>query len=185
MKPALRKPAVIAAFTVAFGVAAVTFRAMAGPERVEFPVGYQQKFVVFGATDRPDRKPAQVRVFYANPEAAAAARADQPVPDGAVLIMEDRKAKLGAAGNPEKDATGRFIASDDVLAVFVQEKRRGWGEAYPANVRNGDWDYAVFQPGGARRDVSTAGCFSCHLKRAPTDYTFIFQRWAIDGKPTN
>lgn len=168
------------------GVAAFAgVEAFAGPERVEFPTGYQQKFVVFGATDRPDRKPQQVRVFYANPEAVTAARAGQPVPDGAVLVMEDRKAKVDAAGNPERDATGRFVPTDEIVGVSVQEKRRGWGEAYAPNVRNGDWEYAAFDPNGTRRNVNTASCFACHLKRDATDYTFIFQRWVLDGKPRN
>ena len=61
--------------------------ASAGPERVEFPAGYQQNFLRFGEVDRPDRKPQQVRLFYVDPASAAAATAGQPVPNGAVLTQ--------------------------------------------------------------------------------------------------
>lgn len=173
----------IAAALIAAALLGAGLQAWAGPERVEFPVGYQQTFLRFGEVDRPDRKPQQVRFFYVDPKSAAAATAEQPVPDGAVLIMEDRRARLDANGAPLRDAQGRFIASDEVVNVFVQEKRVGWGEAYPAATRNGDWEYAVFEPDGRRRNANTAGCFACHLPRAPTDFTFIFKRWVIDGKP--
>jgi hypothetical protein len=169
----------IAAVTI--GIVLMALTALAGPERVEYPKDYRTTFVVYGTVDRPDRK--IVRVFYANREAVHAARPGQPVPYGTVLVMEDHKAKLDTSGQPVRDADGHFIASDEVIAVFVQEKRSGWGEEYPPEKRNGEWEYAWFNPDGSRKiDAKFDGCFSCHKSRAGRDYTFLFAKYVEDGK---
>jgi len=169
----------------ALGVASLASAyAYAGPERIAYPAGYQTTFVNYNQIERPDRKPAQVRFMYATRAAAAAAKASEPVPYGAILIMEDREAKLDADGKPLRDAEGRFIASDKVLNVFVQQKGQCWGEAYPPEKRNGDWEYAWFNADGTRREnAKFDGCFSCHTARAGRDFTFTFVKWVIDGKP--
>ncbi len=41
----------------------------------------------------------------------------------------DREVKLDADGKPLRDTEGRFITSDKVLNVFVQQKGQGCGEA--------------------------------------------------------
>jgi len=173
-------PVVIVSLAL-FGAAALD--AAAGPERISYPADYRTRFVPFGTVDRPDRNPKQVRFLYVNPEAAAAARGDQPAPEGTVLVMVDRRAQTDAAGNPVLGPDGRYVATDEVLQVAVQEKRRGWGAEYPDNLRNGDWDYATFAPDGSRRPTNSAACLGCHKPRASLDYTFAFQRWVIDGKP--
>jgi hypothetical protein len=165
-------------------VAAASTVALAAPERIAFPADYRARFVIFGFVDRLDRQPIPVvRVMYVNPEAAAAARADRPAPEGTVLVMEDREARVDAAGKVVLDAAGRLIPTDKVTGVSVQEKRNGWGAEFPEHLRNGDWDYAVFAPDGSRRPTNTAACLGCHKPRAALDYTFVFQRWVIDGKP--
>ncbi|MGH7264820.1 MAG: cytochrome P460 family protein [Candidatus Rokuibacteriota bacterium] len=166
----------------AIGAALIALTAFAGPEKVEYPKDYRTRFVVYGIVDRPDRK--IVRLFYANPEAVETAKPGQPVPDGAVLVMEDHKAQLDAKGQPVRDAEGRFVPTDEVTAVFVQEKRRGWGVEYPPEKRNGAWEYAWFNPDGSRKaDAKFDGCFSCHQSRAARDYTFLFVKYIEDTKP--
>ncbi len=77
-----------------------------------------------------------------------------------------------------------MVASDKVLTVFVQQKGRGWGESYPPEKRNGDWEYATFNADGTRREnAKYDACFSCHMPRAARDFTFTFVKWVIDGKP--
>jgi len=170
---------------VAFAVASLaSLHAYAGPERIAYPTEYQTTFVNYNQIERPDRKPPQIRFMYATRDAVAAARANAPTPEGAILIMEDRAVKLSADGQPERDANGRFIASDKVLNVFVQQKGRGWGEAYPPEKRNGDWEYAWFNADGSRREnAKFDGCFACHQSRAGRDFTFTFIKWVNDGKP--
>lgn len=158
--------------------------AYAGPERISYPADYQRTFVNYNQIERPDRKPAQIRFMYATPDGVAGARAGAPVPYGTILIMEDRQAKVDADGNALRDSDGRLIASEKVLNVFVQQKGPGWGEAYPPDNRNGDWEYAWFNADGTRREnAKFDGCFSCHTSRAARDYTFTFVKWVIDGKP--
>ena len=153
-----------------------------GPDRVKLPASYATAFVLYNTIDRPKNK--DVRFFYANPEAVEATTAGKPAPDGTILIMETRKAKLDAGGAPLLDANGRMMAEDKMSGVAVQEKRAGWGDALPAETRNGDWDYAMFDAKGAlRTDAKYAGCFACHASRAERDYNFTFNKWVLDGKP--
>lgn len=153
----------------------------AGSDLVAYPVGYATRFVRYNETDRPDRK--IVRVFYVNPDAWRDAKAGEPAPNGAVLVMEDRKAKLKADGSPETDGEGRMIATDEVTAVFLMEKRRGWGAEYPPEKRNGEWEYARFNPDGSRPDgAQFDGCFACHKSRVGRDFTFTFVKTVLDRK---
>ena len=86
-------------------------------------------------------------------------------------------AKLDAAGNPEKDANGRFIKTN-IIAYTVMEKRKGWGAEYPDNVRNGEWEYQAFK---ADKTPNTAAnltaCFNCHKPLGDNpDYLFSYDR---------
>jgi hypothetical protein len=158
--------------------------AFGGPERIDFPVNYRQAFLLYNAIERPDRKPPIVRFMYVNREAAAAAKAGEAAPYGTVLVMEDRKVKLDEQGRPVRGADGRFMPTDEVLNLFVQQKGKGWGDDYPADKRNGDWEYAWFNPDGTRRaNAKFDGCFACHMPRAGRDFNFTFSKWVLDGKP--
>lgn len=171
---------------VALVAAAIGGPALAGPERVAFPEGYQTRFTVYGIVDQPDRK--LVRFLYVNSEAAAKAEPGKPVPDGTVLVMEDRKARLGADGNPMTGPEGRLLWTDEVTGVFVQEKRAGWGAEYPAEKRNGEWEYASFAPAGARRTdkegriAATDACFACHKPWVAADHTFFFSSYVAQTR---
>ncbi len=155
--------------------------AWAGPERVAFPADYPTRFVQYNQVERPDRKPPVIRFFYANPEAFAAMGPGKPSPEGTVLVMEDRKAALGADGQPLLDADGRWVPTPEIVAIAVQEKRAGWGADYPPAKRNGDWDYAAFNPKGElRTEVKTDSCFTCHLNRTGRDHTFTFVKFFED-----
>ncbi|MBI3706986.1 MAG: cytochrome P460 family protein [Proteobacteria bacterium] len=155
--------------------------ASAGPEKIEYPKGYQSKFVSFGQIDRYEN--ATVRILYASPEAVTNYKLGQKLPDGTMLLIEARPAKKGADGKPLLDANGRFMPEDQILGVFVQQKRKGWATEYPENIRNPDWEYAVFDIDGTRRaNVNTQPCMSCHKPRATDDYTFVFNRVMADSK---
>jgi hypothetical protein len=146
----------------------------AGPERIAFPEGFEADWVLYNQVDRPDRK--RVRFMYVKPEAEAAAKPGQPAPNGTVLVMADKNAKLDADGNPVLAADGRMTAEGDFTAIFVMEKQQGWGESVGLEVApNGDWDYAAFLPDGKLNpETKTAGCFACHTNRAGKDFTFTF-----------
>ncbi len=157
--------------------------AFAGPERVDFPTGYQSTFYVYNQVERPDRTPNQIRFMYVNRDALAKATGNAPAPSGTILIMEDRYAKLGPDGQAERDADGRMIPTDRVAAVAVMEKRDGWGAIYTPEKGNGDWEYAGFAPDGTKRtttDAQVASCFSCHQSRRQRDWTFTFIKYLQD-----
>ena len=166
-----------------FLVATLPGDAKAGPDRVAFPNGYRDTFVEYLRVDRPDRK--STRFFYVNPEALAAARPGEDLPQGTILIMEDHRVLLDGDGNPEPDADGRFQPTDEITNVFVMEKQPGWGEAYPPDTRNGDWDYAWYEADGSVKQgdfVRFEGCFSCHMNRAGRDFTFTFYKYLLDER---
>ena len=100
------------------------------------------KGVLYTTVDRPDNK--QYRELYSTPEAIAAVKAGQPIPSGTVLTLVQFKAVLNAAGEPEKDANGRFMKGD-LIGYTVMEKRAGWGAEYADDIRNGEWEYQAFK----------------------------------------
>ncbi len=158
---------------------AVVVGAWGGPERVLFPADYRQAFVNYLQVDRIDRK--TVRFMYVDPTSLERAKAGTPLPDGTVLVMEDHKAVVDAAGSPVTNREGRLVPTAEITNVFVMEKRAGWGDDYPPDTRNGDWDYAWFLPDGQRKaDAKFDGCFACHKPRAERDYTFTFMKFLID-----
>src|SRR4029078_6797631 len=106
-----------------------------------FPADFA-KGVLYTTVDRPDNK--QYRELYSTPEAIAALKAGQPIPSGTVLTLVQYKAVLNAAGDPEKDANGRFMKGD-LIGYAVMEKRTGWGTEYPDEIRNGEWEYQAFK----------------------------------------
>ncbi|MDI5935684.1 cytochrome P460 family protein [Halomonas kalidii] len=146
--------------------------ALAGPENIEFPENYASTFVRYTTVDKPDRDPPIVRFMYVNADALAAAQPNEPFPHGTIVVMEDHTAELANDGEPVLDTDGRFIPTDDVTNVFVQQKEPGWGEEYPEEKRNGEWEYAWFQPDGTRQDRSMDSCFECHQQVADQDFTF-------------
>jgi hypothetical protein len=159
--------------------------AVAGPERIEFPEGYRTNFVRYATVDKPEREPPIVRFFYVNQDALAATRAGEPLPDGTVAVMEDHPAELDGDGKPVTDATGRFVPTAEITNVFVQEKRSGWGEAIPEDIRNGDWDYAWFVADGSRKtgdNVDFTRCFTCHKDAVADDFTFTLMPFVNEVK---
>jgi hypothetical protein len=152
-------------------LAAVSFTvvALAAGDKVKFPENYA-KGVLYTTVDRADNK--QYRELYAPKAAIDAAKAGKPMPDGTVLTMVNYKAKLNAAGEPLKDANGRFI-KDELAAYVVMEKRAGWGAEYPADMRNGEWEYQVFTPAKAVNDkANLKACFTCHKPLDKKDFVF-------------
>ncbi|MFC3284544.1 cytochrome P460 family protein [Litchfieldella rifensis] len=147
--------------------------ALAGPEKVAFPENYAGTFVRYTTVDKPERDPPIIRFMYINTDALAAAQPNEPLPHGTVVVMEDHEAELADDGKPVRDTNGRFIPTDEITNVFVQEKQQGWGAEYPEEKRNGEWEYAWFQPDGTRQaDQSMDSCFECHQQVADQDFTF-------------
>jgi plastocyanin len=153
---------------VLLAVALVAVPSGAGPDKIKFPANWKDH-VLYSTVDRYDNK--QYRELYASTQAAVdAMKQGQPLPDGTVLTLVQYKAQVDAAGVPAKAANGRFVKGD-LIAFTVMEKREGWGTEYPAEWRNGNWEYAVFNAEGKLNDKANyKGCFECHKPHEKQDY---------------
>lgn len=123
----------------------------------DFPAG----FTLYETDDSPDGGVITKR--FANATAVRAVRAGQTLPSGAMLVSVTYK----------RQADGKPGA---VQGYSAMEARMGWGEAVPALLRNGDWDYALFDAAGARRDaLNQAQCLACHRPQAADSYVFTIK----------
>ena len=166
-----RKAAAFAAGAAALGAAWVAVGQPAlvnpGPNKVAFPENWS-KWTMYATVDRPDTK--QYREFYTTPDVIAAAKAGQPIPDGAIVVLAAYAAQQDANGVPLKDANGRFMKGN-LAAVNVQQKKKGHGDEIPAAIRNGDWQYQSFAPDGKVNDkANLTACYQCHLPFAKDEY---------------
>jgi hypothetical protein len=169
----IRSYLTVSCATAALTAFAVVAPVGAGGDKVVFPADYD-KGVLFTTVDRPDNK--QYREFYTSAAALKAAKDGEPLPSGTVITMVQYAAKLDAQGNPEKDASGRFIKTN-VLGYTVMEKRTGWGTEYPDNIRNGEWEYQAFRPDKTPNTAANlTNCFTCHKPLDKQDYVFLYDK---------
>ena len=163
-----------AAFAFASSVALFATAPLAS-DLVKFPEGYA-KGKLYTTVDRADIK--QYREIYVSPpEAVAAAAKGEALPSGTVITLVQYAAKLGADGNPEKDAHGRFV-KDNVVGYTVMEKRAGWGAQYSDDIRNGEWEYQAFRPDrSVNTNAKLQACFTCHKPLGTkVDYVFSYDK---------
>jgi hypothetical protein len=151
----------------------IGFRALAGPESIEFPEGYRESFTHYSTVNRADERKQVVKIF-ANDVALASARDGAPLDSGAVLVMEVYKARLDADENPVVGSDG-FFEPGEMAGIAVMESRSGWGADYSDELRNGTWEYAAFD---AKEHTLVARdyqpCFECHKPLDASDYIFSF-----------
>jgi len=138
---------------------------------VQFPQGFRERMHLYAVVDKPDRK--IVRFLYVRlPDGARPPREGCTVPEGSMLIREERRAVLDRDGQPMRDPAGRYIAEAAPFAISVRVKRPGAGEQFPPRVRTGDWDFAIFHGDGKHRPFETVRCATCHAPIGPArDFT--------------
>jgi len=143
---------------------------------VTFPEGYKETFVKYHTISFPAAK--QVRYYYANKIAVAAAKAGKALPDGSVLFTEVYAAKLGADGKPATGGDGNFVA-EKLVAYTAMARDVGWGKDIPEMLRNENWNYAVFTTDKQQRPgVNQAECLGCHKPLDHASYTFTLKQLA-------
>ena len=151
--------------------ATVTGGGKKGAELVAYPEGYGQKFMRSASVDRTN--PKQIAELFVNDVGAKGMKTSGGLPSGTVLVMEVHNAKLDAQEKPILE-NGRRV-KNGLGFVAVMEKRTGWGAEYPADLRNGEWEYAAFDPTTKQlRSTDTKACFECHLKSAKPGQDFVF-----------
>ena len=142
---------------------------------VTFPGGYKEAFTKYHTINFPATK--QVRYYYANKAAVAAAKAGKPLPDGSVLFVEVYAAKLDG----DKPVTGGdgFFVADKLILYTAMARDAGWGKDIPEMLRNDNWNYAVFTADKRpRAGVNQAECLACHKPLNNASYTFTLKQLA-------
>jgi len=143
---------------------------------VTFPEGYKESFTKYHTISFPATR--QVRYYYANKAAVAAAKAGKPLPDGSVLFAEVYAAKLGADGKPVMGGDGFFVA-DKLVVYTAMAREAGWGKDIPEMLRNENWNYAIFTTDKQHRPgVNQAECLGCHKPLDKVSYTFTLKQLA-------
>jgi hypothetical protein len=118
-----------------------------GTELVKFPEGYE-KGELFTTVTRGNT----YEELYTSREAIEAVQNGQPIPSGTVITLE-------------------IYEDEELDRIFVMEKRTGWGDQNPPDMRNGDWQYQSFSPDGSVDEEADIGrCFSCHANAERDDY---------------
>jgi cytochrome P460 len=163
------------AFALTLGLGLIVGAAFADDERISFPADYTQ-FENYLSLDRVQNHDQIIRLF-ANDVAIEAAKQGRELPDGSVIVGEVYKAKMDEDGKVVTSSLGRRIR-DKLAAIAVMEKGEGWGDAFPDNLKNGDWDFAIFAPNGERLDKDLNTCRSCHAPLAKTQHLFSLEHLA-------
>jgi hypothetical protein len=148
--------------------------AIAGEERIAFPANYRTTMVNYVSLDRTQNPDQMIRLF-APQVALDSAKAGKDLPDGTVLVAEIYKAKQDDGGEVMTSSLGRRMR-DKFAAIAVMQKGNGWGETFPAELRNGDWDFAIFSPKGERlanKDLNE--CRACHAPLTKTQHLFSLE----------
>ena len=83
----------------------------------------------------------------------------------------------GAAGVSVDDAFPHLAGQ---RAAYLEAQLKAlWGRDIPDQLRNGDWNYAVFTTEGKQRPgVNQAPCLACHKPLDNVSYTFTLKELA-------
>lgn len=170
---AMRFVKVGAAVAAASAFALSLTMARAQEERISFPADYATEFTNYLSLDR-HANDGQIMRIFANDIAMQGPGPDGRLAEGAVVVGEIYAVLKDADGNVVLSELGRRIRGN-LAAIAVQEKGAGWGEAFPDELRNDDWDFALFSPDGERRDTDLDSCRACHSPLEDRDHLFSFQ----------
>jgi Cytochrome P460 len=143
----------------------------AGGELVKFPENHAQG-VLYATVDRGNRR----QEMFTSRAAIDAVKNGQPIPSGTVITLIDYLAKLDRRGNPLRDASGGLIKGR-ISRYVVMEKRTGWGAESPPELRNGGWEFQVFNADRlVNQNENVSRCFSCHKSRERQDFVFTLDQ---------
>lgn len=174
----------VAAYFAAQPGAAATAKSALLPNLVKthlsFPEGYRNSFTKYHTINFPATK--QVRYYYANPAALAAAKEGRDLPNGAYLFAEVYSAKLDADKKPLSGSDGFYVA-DQLLFYTAMARDAGWGKDIPDMLRNEEWNYSVFTVAKQQRaGVNQAECLACHKPLDKSSYTFTLKEMTVAAR---
>lgn len=164
----------VLALALASGLVAGT--ALAEDIVLELPADYRQTFDNYLTSDRLGQDD-QVMSMFANSIAREGARADGKLPDGSVLVGEIYTVKTDADGTAIESQLGRRIP-ETLKAIVMMERRAGWDDQYPDELKVGDWEFEVFSPTGENLGKDTTACRECHHPLVDTEFTWTYDHIA-------
>lgn len=148
--------------------------ANAGEDRVlDFPENYRSDFTRYFSGDRYLAE-EQTITLYANGVALDGAGEDGKPPSGSVLVAEVYGAIKDANGEVVESTLGRRLPGD-LKAIVVMERRDGWDDQYPDDLKVGDWEFEVFNTAGENLGKDTTGCRECHQPLDDTEFMFSLE----------
>jgi len=147
---------------------------------MSFPEGYPAGYTKYHTINFPATK--QVRYYYANAAAVAAAKEGRDVPNGAYLRVEVHAAKLDADKKPVTGPDGFYVA-DKLMFYTAMAREPGWGRDIPDMLRNEEWNYSVYTVARQHRPgVNQAECLACHKPLDKSSYMFTIKELAAAAK---
>jgi len=152
-------------------LAKVTF---AEDMRIKLPEDYRSKYTNYLNLDRTQEED-QVIHLYANDIAMEGMGENGEFPNGSILVGEVYKAKKDEDGEVIESLLGHRIPEKFAL-IAIMEKREGWGSDFKEEHKNGDWDFAAFNPDGtiaSSKDLNE--CRTCHAPLTDADHVFSFE----------
>ena len=164
-------------FAAGFLAAAAATPLLAMEDRVlDFPEGYQENFTLYFTGDRYFEEEQTIRLF-ANDIALEAVKSDGVLPDGSVLVAEIYGALKDDEGAVVESQIGRRVPAE-FKAIAVMERRDGWDDQYPEELKVGDWEFELFNPAGENLNRDMTGCRECHHPLTDTEFTFSIEHLA-------
>ena len=140
------------------------------------PSDYKQTFTHYYSGDRLFAEKQTIKL-YANEVARAAAVKGERLPSGSVLVGELFGAKTDADGEIIESTLGRRIHGEQ-KAIVVMERRDGWDDQYPDELKVGDWEFEVFSAAGENLNKDTTACRECHHPLSDSDFLFSIEHMA-------
>ncbi len=150
--------------------------ALAADIALELPRDYKTTFDNYLISDRVGQED-QVISLFANGIARDGARTDGKLPDGSVIVGEIYAAKTDADGNVIESMLGRRIPAE-LKTIVVMERRTGWDDQYPDELKVGNWEFEAFSPSGENLGKDTTACRECHHPLTDTEFTWTFDHLA-------
>lgn len=141
--------------------------------KIAFPEGYEKSFTLYSKTNQAKLK--RVRHNFTNKAGMQGPDDKGALADGTFILTEVYAAKLDSDGKPVMGADG-FYEPGKLLALAAMEKRQGWGDAIPQELRNANWNYAFFTPEKVHKPgINQAKCLACHKPLDKADYLFTYE----------
>lgn len=134
---------------------------------IAFPHNYKNSFSHYATIECPNS--AIVRQMYANSTAIAAAKKEQDLPNGSVILMETHAARRD----------GNRLSPVRLNNIFVRAKT-----ANSENNRSENWQSRWFSPSGSLVSNSEGSCRSCHNRVKDRDYMFTLPQ-LLNSTKTN